>query len=123
MNIISNTISNIQMGIKKKLRFFMIEKSFYVIEVLKILEKESIITGYLIGNKKVKVFLNLKIKNISLKAVSKQGNRVYQKQKLLEPVNQGAGFYLVSTTKGILTDVKAKSLNVGGEVLCKVYWN
>lgn len=111
------------MGIKKKLRFFMIEKSFYVIEVLKILEKESIITGYLIGNKKVKVFLNLKIKNISLKAVSKQGNRVYQKQKLLEPVNQGAGFYLVSTTKGILTDVKAKSLNVGGEVLCKVYWN
>ena len=57
----------------------------------------------------------------SLKRVSKPGLRNYCKAKNLPQVLGGMGVAIVSTSKGLLTDRKARKENIGGEVLCYIY--
>ena len=56
-----------------------------------------------------------------LQRVSKPGLRNYCKAKNLPQVMGGMGIAIVSTSKGLLTDRKARKENLGGEVLCFVY--
>nr|YP_004581356.1 ribosomal protein S8 [Schizomeris leibleinii]AEH05406.1 ribosomal protein S8 [Schizomeris leibleinii] len=57
----------------------------------------------------------------NLKRISKPGLRIYVNQKELPRVLAGAGIYILSTSKGILTDREARFRGVGGEVLCTVW--
>ncbi len=57
----------------------------------------------------------------NLKRISKPGLRSYCKAKNLQPVLGGMGISIVSTSKGLLTDRKARKENIGGEVLCNVW--
>ena len=57
----------------------------------------------------------------NLKRVSKPGLRNYCKAKNLPQVFGGMGIAIVSTSKGLLTDRKARKENLGGEVLCYIY--
>jgi len=57
----------------------------------------------------------------SLKRISKPGLRSYCKAKNLPQVMGGMGIAIVSTSKGLLTDRKARKENLGGEVLCYIY--
>ncbi len=57
----------------------------------------------------------------SIKRVSKPGRRVYRGYRDLRPVLGGMGIVVMSTPIGIITDKKARSEKVGGEVLCEVW--
>ena len=57
----------------------------------------------------------------SLQRVSKPGLRNYCKAKNLPQVLGGMGIAIVSTSKGLLTDRKARKENLGGEVLCYIH--
>ena len=59
------------------------------------------------------------IKN--LKRVSRPGLRQYASVDTMPRVLNGLGIAIVSTSKGIMTDAKARKENVGGEVLCYIY--
>ena len=52
--------------------------------------------------------------------VSKPGRRVYSGCAKMPRVLNGLGIAIVSTPNGVMTDHKARLMNVGGEVLCKV---
>ena len=56
-----------------------------------------------------------------LKRVSKPGLRVYAGAQELPQVLRGLGIAIISTSKGVMTDKKARELNVGGEVLVFVW--
>ena len=56
-----------------------------------------------------------------LKRVSKPGLRIYTSCEDMPKVMKGLGIAIISTSKGIMTDKKAKSLHVGGEVLAFVW--
>ena len=56
-----------------------------------------------------------------LKRVSKPGRRVYAGVKEIPSVRQGLGIAIVSTPKGVMSDAQARTENVGGEVLCRVF--
>ena len=56
-----------------------------------------------------------------LQRVSKPGLRVYKKAKNLPKILNGLGVAIISTSKGLLSDRKARSEKVGGEVLCYIY--
>ncbi|HMV12053.1 MAG TPA: 30S ribosomal protein S8 [Nitrosomonas sp.] len=58
------------------------------------------------------------IENIS--KISKPSLRVYKESKKLPNVVNGLGIAIVSTSKGVMADRKAKELGIGGEVLCIV---
>ena len=56
-----------------------------------------------------------------LRRVSKPGLRVYAGADELPKVLKGLGIAIISTSKGVMTDKKARNLNVGGEVLAFVW--
>lgn len=56
-----------------------------------------------------------------LKRISKPGLRVYAKKQDIPKVLGGLGIALISTSKGVMTDKKARELGVGGEVLAYVW--
>ena len=59
------------------------------------------------------------IKNI--KRVSKPGIRVYSKISELPKIYGGLGISILSTPKGVMSDIQARKNNVGGEILCEVF--
>ena len=53
--------------------------------------------------------------------VSRPGRRVYSKIKELPRIYSGLGVSILSTPRGVMSDVEARAANVGGEVLCRVF--
>jgi small subunit ribosomal protein S8 len=97
-------------------------------EIVKILKNEGYIQDFeLVEDGKqgtVKVYLkyNGKEKVISgLKRISKPGLKVYVKNDEIPKVLGGLGIAVLSTSQGIMTDRKARTVGVGGEVLCYVW--
>ena len=56
-----------------------------------------------------------------LERVSKPGLRVYSSSKKLPKVLNNLGIAIVSTSRGVMTNLKAKELGIGGEVLCYIW--
>ena len=99
------------------------------IELAKLLKSEGFITDYEVkevGKFKVLV-ITLKYDErrkpviSKLERISRPGLRNYCKAKNLPKVLGGLGVAIVSTSKGLLTDRKARKENIGGEVLCYIY--
>ena len=99
------------------------------VQLAKLLKEEGFITDYsekVEGKFKVlEITLKYDAKNkpviTKLERISKPGLRSYSKSKNLPKVLGGMGIAVVSTSKGLLTDRKARKENIGGEVLCYVY--
>ena len=53
--------------------------------------------------------------------VSKPGRRIFSSAESLPKINNGLGIAIVSTPKGVMTDVDARKQRVGGEIICKVF--
>ncbi|MES2711046.1 MAG: 30S ribosomal protein S8 [Pseudomonadota bacterium] len=53
--------------------------------------------------------------------ISKPGRRVYSKIKELPKFYNGLGISILSTPRGVMSDIEARAANVGGEVLCRVF--
>jgi small subunit ribosomal protein S8 len=56
-----------------------------------------------------------------IERVSKPGLRVYSNSKELPKVLDNLGIAIMSTSKGVMTNLKAKELGIGGEVLCYIW--
>jgi len=99
------------------------------VELARVLKEEGYIVDYKVKEEGQFKVLSVEVKYQSegnpiirkIQRVSKPGLRVYRKAKNIEKVLGGLGVAIVSTSKGLLTDRKAKKQNVGGEVLCYVY--
>ena len=96
--------------------------------IAEILLEEGYITGYEVIENKMyrKIIITLKYAGkqsvvSGLKRISKPGLRVYAKSNELPKVLNGLGIAIVSTSKGVMTDKKARLLNQGGEVLPYVW--
>jgi len=96
--------------------------------VLDVLIEEGYIRGYAPIEKDGKRELEIQLKYYEgapviteIKRVSKPGRRVYSSIKDLGLVRNGLGICILSTPKGVMSDAAARTQNVGGEVLCKVY--
>ncbi len=99
------------------------------LELAKVLKEEGYITDYAekeVGKFKVlSITLKYDERNkpviSNLKRISKTGLRVYSKAKDLPQVFGGLGIAIISTSKGLMTDRKARKENLGGEVVCYVW--
>ncbi len=56
-----------------------------------------------------------------IRRVSKPGRRVYTSVEDMPLVYNGLGIAILSTSKGVMSDAKARELNVGGEIICTVF--
>jgi len=100
-----------------------------LVEVARVIEEEGYIAGYAVEDTKPQKTLTIQLKYgpkrakviKGIKRVSKPGLRIYSGCKEMPQVIRGLGVVIVSTSKGVITDRKAKELNVGGEVLAYVW--
>ena len=98
-------------------------------EIATILKDEGFITDFKISGDKVKKELTITLKYgpkqerviSGLKKISKPGLRVTSDSDHLPRVLKGLGIAIISTSKGVMTDSKARALGVGGEVLAYIW--
>ncbi len=64
--------------------------------------------------------LDLPEKKLTLKRISKPGQRIHTSADNIRKVLNGLGIAIISTSKGVMTGYEARSLNIGGEFLCTV---
>ncbi len=98
------------------------------LDILDILMKEGYIKGFKVidDGKQGLIRVNLKYydsKHVitDIRKVSKPGRRIYRRVKEIQQVRRGLGISIVSTSRGIMTDHRAKAENVGGEEILKVW--
>ena len=98
--------------------------------IARILKEEGFIENFEICNENIYKYLllSLKYKGKSrerviskIKRISKPGLRVYTNSKTLPNVLDGLGIAILSTSKGVMTNNKAKELGIGGEILCYIW--
>jgi len=103
-------------------------------KIAQILEKEGFIQSVVFDSDLKMFVLKLKYRSkktlngktkesciTNLKRMSKPGLRIYTKSQDIPRVLGGAGIFILSTSIGILTDREARSLGIGGEILCSIW--
>ena len=95
--------------------------------IAKVLKDEGYIEDFAIRNQDGKSHLDISLKYYAgrpviekIERVSRPGLRIYRPSKDIPVVMNGLGVAIVSTSKGVMTDRKARGMGVGGEVLCIV---
>ena len=97
--------------------------------IVALLEREGYIDGFEVIEKEpqdtLRIFLRYSQQGIPavrrLQRVSKPGRRVYRGADKIEPVLNGLGTAIVSTSRGLLTDRQAREMRIGGEILCELW--
>jgi small subunit ribosomal protein S8 len=100
------------------------------LEVCRILKEEGFIKNYrevdAVGpSRSMRIFLRYSAQGEpainNVKRISKPGRRVYRRAAEIQPVRNGLGVGIVSTSQGLLTDAQARERKVGGEILCELW--
>jgi small subunit ribosomal protein S8 len=132
MSILSDPIADMLTRVRNSLKAghlrVDIPSSKLKISVARILKNEGFIKNYKILDDKRQKLLRVYLKYgtnrqpaiYSLERISKPGRRVYSKAEDLRPILNNIGIWILSTSKGVITNKAAKKLNVGGEILCKI---
>ena len=126
---ISDILTTIRNGLLLSKEFVCTPSSKLKLNVLKVLQEEGYIASFKENKirkeiKEIKIILSYINGKSSIKLItriSKPGRRVYSKLKNLPSYFKGYGVTIVSTSKGIMTDKKARISNLSGEILCQVF--
>ncbi|WP_421827790.1 30S ribosomal protein S8 [Larkinella sp.] len=127
---IADYLTRIRNAIRAKHRVVEIPASNIKKEITKVLFDKGFIQNYKFdetgpqGSIKIALKYNPVTKQpaiVDLQRVSRPGLRQYKGATDIPRILNGLGVAIVSTSKGVMTDKEARSLNVGGEVLCYVY--
>jgi small subunit ribosomal protein S8 len=129
MDPIGDMFTRIRNGQLRLLKKVEMPSSNFRLKVLDVLKNEGFISSYHIekkDNNKVSLVVELKyyegtpvIKEI--KRVSKPGRRVFSSATSIPRIQNGLGLAIISTNKGVMSDIEARKNNVGGEIICRVF--
>ncbi|HOK81962.1 MAG TPA: 30S ribosomal protein S8 [Clostridia bacterium] len=127
---IADMLTRIRNGLTAKLESVDVPASKLKIAIADILAEEGYIKSATVvkNENKAQDTIHIELKYVNkekairgLKRISKPGLRVYAKSDALPKVLDGLGIAIISTSKGVMTDKKARSLGVGGEVLAFIW--
>ena len=97
-------------------------------KIADILKNEGFIKDFKVSSKEKKPVLSLELKYHSwnpvisnFERVSKPGRRIFSRADSLPKINNGLGIAIISTPKGVMTDMDARKQKIGGEIICKVF--
>ena len=126
-DIISDMLTKIRTANSAKHELVEISYTRITESITRILKEEGLINDFKINNESDSIILLLKFKGQNrkpviqkLERISKPGLRIYENKKKISKKVRSFMIFIVSTSKGIMTDQKAKFLNIGGEILCKI---
>ena len=132
--MVTDTISDILTRIRNanmvKHQIVQVPTSKMSVSITSILKDEGFIENFENYTEKNKNYLLISLKYngkerepviTKLKRISKPGLRVYANSKNLPIVLDNLGIAIISTSKGVMTNMKARELGIGGEVLCYIW--
>ena len=102
--------------------------SNFKVKIADILKNEGFIKDFKVNKEVNKATLSLELKYYSgnpvistFERISKPGRRIFSSAEGLPKINNGLGIAIVSTPKGVMTDIDARKQRVGGEIICKEF--
>ena len=119
-------LKNAQVRNHKKLE---LPSSNFKVKIADVLKNEGFIIDYKVNKKesnKAVLMINLKYNSGSpvisaIERISKPGRRIFSSAQSLPKINNGLGIAIISTPKGVMTDIDARKQKLGGEIICKVF--
>ena len=118
-------IKNAQLRNHKKVQ---LPSSKFKVKIAEVLKSEGYIIDYKVSQESNKPYLEISLKYnsgnpviSSIQRVSKPGRRIFSTAESLPKINNGLGIAIISTPKGVMTDIDARKQKVGGEIICKVF--
>jgi small subunit ribosomal protein S8 len=132
--VVTDTISDMLTRIRNanmvKHQIVQIPSTRMSLEIARILKEEGFIEEFESYEEKKRKYLLMSLKYIGkartpvivkIERISKPGLRVYSSSKKLPKILDNLGVAIISTSKGLMTNIKAKELGIGGEVLCSIW--
>tara|TARA_B100001123_G_scaffold66624_1_gene74208 strand:- start:536 stop:931 length:396 start_codon:yes stop_codon:yes gene_type:complete len=118
-------IKNSQLRNHKKVQ---LPSSNFKVKIAEVLKNEGYIINFSVTNDEKKPNLEIDLKYnsgnpviSSIERISKPGRRIFSSAESLPKINNGLGIAIISTPKGVMTDVDARKQKIGGEIICKVF--
>ena len=118
-------IKNAQLRNHKKIE---LPSSNFKVKIADVLKNEGYIIDYKtfseLNKSKLEISLKYHYGNPvinSIQRVSKPGRRIFSSAESLPKINNGLGIAIISTPKGVMTDIDARKQKIGGEIICKVF--
>lgn len=127
---ISDMLTRIRNANMVKHQIVQILSTKMSLAIAQILKEEGFIEDFESYTENNKKYLLISLKYIGksrqsviskIERVSKPGLRVYKNAKQLPRILDNLGIAIISTSKGVMTNLKAKELGIGGEVLCYIW--
>ena len=127
---ISDMLTRIRNANMVKHQIIQVPTTKMSLAIAAILKEEGFIEDFEVykEEKENYILLSLKYKGqnrepviCTIKRVSKPGLRVYTNAKQLPKVLNNLGIAIISTSQGVMTNLKAKKLGIGGEILCYIW--
>ena len=127
---ISDMLTRIRNANMVKHRIVQIPATKMSLAIAEILKQEGFIEDFENYNENRKNYILISLKYLGksrksvickIERVSKPGLRVYANSKELPKVLNNLGIAIISTSKGVMTNLKAKELGIGGEILCYIW--
>ena len=118
-------IKNAQSRNHKKVE---LPSSKFKVKIAEVLKNEGYIIEFKVSDDEKKPLLEIELKYnygspviSSIQRVSKPGRRIFSSAESLPKISNGLGIAIVSTPKGVMTDIDARKQKIGGEIICKVF--
>ncbi|MAV62038.1 MAG: 30S ribosomal protein S8 [Candidatus Pelagibacter sp.] len=125
---IGDMIARIKNSQMRNHKIVELPSSNFKVKIANILKSEGFISDFKINNDGKKPTLSINLKYYSgnpvintIERVSKPGRRIFSRAESLPKINNGLGIAIISTPKGVMTDIDARKQKVGGEIICKVF--
>tara|TARA_B100001540_G_scaffold255123_1_gene232200 strand:- start:240 stop:635 length:396 start_codon:yes stop_codon:yes gene_type:complete len=125
---IGDMIARIKNAQERNHKKVELPSSNFKTKIADILKNEGFIKDFKVNKENNKFLLSLELKYHSgnpvistFERVSKPGRRIFSSADGLPKINNGLGIAIISTPKGVMTDIDARKQRVGGEIICKVF--
>ena len=125
---IGDMLARIKNSLLRNHKKVQLPSSKFKVKIAEVLKNEGYIIDYKVSDDEKKPSLEIELKYnygspviSSIQRVSKPGRRIFSSAESLPKINNGLGIAIISTPKGVMTDIDARKQKVGGEIICKVF--
>tara|TARA_B100001741_G_C16360437_1_gene508376 strand:+ start:302 stop:697 length:396 start_codon:yes stop_codon:yes gene_type:complete len=125
---IGDMLARIKNSLLRNHKKVELPSSKFKVKIAEVLKNEGYIIEFKVSDDEKKPLLEIELKYnygspviSSIQRVSKPGRRIFSSAESLPKINNGLGIAIVSTPKGVMTDIDARKQKIGGEIICKVF--
>ena len=125
---IGDMLARIKNSLLRNHKKVELPSSNFKVKIAEVLKNEGYIVDHKVSSIENKAILQIELKYnygspviSTIQRISKPGRRIFSSAESLPKINNGLGIAIVSTPKGVMSDVDARKNKVGGEIICKVF--